>query len=185
MAILGIDFLRAFKLSVDPAAGRLVQGGTGLTLYNISLSSGPTASAIVSSADPGSLGQVATSAKYNTSAVPGPDGQAVSSSAAVPGRHGRVASSPSTGPGPDGQAVSSSSSSVTGCQPPGADGQSARPTFQNPLSGFSNLCRGLTNPRSVFSPPRHEAPSWPPSPRSLYFLFCLVSQSYMTSGSCY
>ncbi len=29
MAILGIDFLRAFKLSEDPAAGKLVQGGTG------------------------------------------------------------------------------------------------------------------------------------------------------------
>jgi hypothetical protein len=47
MAILGIDFLRAFKLSVDPAAGSLVPG-TGLTLCTISLSSGPTASAIVS-----------------------------------------------------------------------------------------------------------------------------------------
>ncbi len=34
MAILGIDFLRAFKLSVDPAAGRLVQGGTGQGVYN-------------------------------------------------------------------------------------------------------------------------------------------------------
>jgi hypothetical protein len=63
MAILGIDFLRAFKLSVDSAAGQLVQGGTGLTLSTISLFSGPTASAIVSSADPDSLGQVATSAK--------------------------------------------------------------------------------------------------------------------------
>ncbi len=63
MAILGIDFLRAFKLSVDPAADKLVQCSTGLTLSTISLFSGPTASAIVSSADPGSLGQVATSAK--------------------------------------------------------------------------------------------------------------------------
>ena len=32
MAILGIDFLIAFKQSVDPAAGKLVQDGTGLTL---------------------------------------------------------------------------------------------------------------------------------------------------------
>ncbi len=31
MATLGIDFLRAYKLSVDPAAGKLVQDGTGLT----------------------------------------------------------------------------------------------------------------------------------------------------------
>ncbi len=83
---------------------------------------------IVSSADSGSLGKVATSAKevfgtplifndfslnasenlskqisktmsaaehfssrYNTSAVPGPDDQAISSSTAVPGLHGQVA----------------------------------------------------------------------------------------------
>jgi hypothetical protein len=58
MAILGIDFLRAFELSVDPAAGKLIQDGTGLTLSTISLSSGPTALAIVSSANPGSLDQV-------------------------------------------------------------------------------------------------------------------------------
>jgi hypothetical protein len=31
MATLGIDFLRVYKLSVDPAAGKLVQDGTGLT----------------------------------------------------------------------------------------------------------------------------------------------------------
>jgi hypothetical protein len=64
-AELGIDilnFLRAFMLSVDPAVGKLVQDGTGLTLSTTSLSGRPTASAIVSSADPGSLGQVATSA---------------------------------------------------------------------------------------------------------------------------
>jgi hypothetical protein len=32
MTILGINFLRAFKLCVDPAAGKLVQDGTGLTV---------------------------------------------------------------------------------------------------------------------------------------------------------
>jgi hypothetical protein len=121
MAILGIDFLRAFKLSVDPAVGRLVQSGTGLILSTISLSSGPTVSAIVSSSDPGSLGQVATSAKNNTS-VPGPDGQAISSPSAGPGPDGQAVSSPSAGPGPDGKAVSSSSSTVTGCRPRAAGG---------------------------------------------------------------
>ncbi len=70
IAILGIDFLRAYKLSVDPAAGKLVQDGTGLTLSIISFSSGPTAFAIVSSAVPRPLGQAASS----SSAVPGPLG---------------------------------------------------------------------------------------------------------------
>jgi hypothetical protein len=46
MAILGIDFLQAQKLSVDPAAGKLVQAGTGLSLSTISSSNGATASAI-------------------------------------------------------------------------------------------------------------------------------------------
>jgi hypothetical protein len=32
MAILGIKFLRAFKLCVDPVAGKMVQDGTGLTV---------------------------------------------------------------------------------------------------------------------------------------------------------
>jgi hypothetical protein len=55
--ILGIDFLRAFKLSVDLVAGKLVQDGTGLTLSTISLSSEPTALVIESSAVPGPVGQ--------------------------------------------------------------------------------------------------------------------------------
>jgi hypothetical protein len=139
MAILGIDFLRAFKLSVDPAAGRLVQSGTGLILSTISLSSGPTASAIVSSSDPGSLGQVATSAKevfgtpliFNNSSVPVSEdfskqvsktmGAAEHFSTrynkSVPQPDGQAVSSPSAGPGPDGQVVSSPSAV------PGHDGQ--------------------------------------------------------------
>ena len=32
MSILGINFLRGFKLCVDPAASKLVQDGTGLTV---------------------------------------------------------------------------------------------------------------------------------------------------------
>jgi hypothetical protein len=47
MAILGKDFLRANGLSVDPVAGKLVQGGTGLTLSTISSFCGATTSAIV------------------------------------------------------------------------------------------------------------------------------------------
>jgi hypothetical protein len=81
MAILGIDFQRAFKLSVDPAAGKMVQDNTGLTLSTISLSSGPTASVIVSSTVPGSGGQAAPS----LSAVHGPEVQAASSASAVSG----------------------------------------------------------------------------------------------------
>jgi hypothetical protein len=95
MATSGIDFLRAYKLSVDPAAGKLVQDGTGLTLSTISLFSGPTASAIVPSAVPGPLGQAASS----PSTVPGPLGQADSSPSTVPGPLGQAASSPSTVPG--------------------------------------------------------------------------------------
>jgi hypothetical protein len=139
MAILGIDFLRAFELSVDPAAGRLVQSGTGLILSTISLSSGPTASAIVSSSAPGPLGQVAKSAKevfgspqlFNNASVPITDNFSKQISktmgaaehfstryvTSVPGSDGQAVSSPSAGPGPDGQAVSSPS---TG---PGPDGQ--------------------------------------------------------------
>jgi hypothetical protein len=37
MAILGINFLRANRLSVDPAGGKLVQEGTDLILLTIKL----------------------------------------------------------------------------------------------------------------------------------------------------
>jgi hypothetical protein len=84
---------------VDPTAGKLVQGGTGLTLSTISSYSGATALAIVSSAVPGSFGRAATSPS------------------AVPGTLGQAATSPSTVPASSKQAVSSSSSAtVTGHQ---------------------------------------------------------------------
>jgi hypothetical protein len=83
------------------------------------------------------------SSRYNTSAVPGPDGQAVSSSTAVPGPHGQAAFSPSTGPGPDGQAVSSSifnshQLSAAGCQWWSAGGKAGR-TFGFSASNFLSI----------------------------------------------
>jgi hypothetical protein len=80
MAILEIDFLTAYKLSVDPTAGKLVYDGTGLTLSTISSSSGATASAIVSVVTvPAPLDQAATS----LSIVPASDKQAVPSSSST------------------------------------------------------------------------------------------------------
>ncbi len=63
MAILGIDFLRALSCLWIQLLASWSRMYTGLTLSTIFLSRGPTASAIASSADPGSLGQEATSAK--------------------------------------------------------------------------------------------------------------------------
>ncbi len=130
MAILGIDFLRAFKLSVDPAAGRLIQSGTGLILSTISLSSGPTASAIVSSSDPGSLSQVATSARevfgtpliFNDSSVSVSENFSKQISKIMSAAEHFSNRYNTSVPGPDGQVVSSSSSTVTGCWPQAADG---------------------------------------------------------------
>jgi hypothetical protein len=135
MAILGMDFLRAFKLSVDPAAGKLVQAGSGLVLFTISLSSGPTASAIVSSSAKEVFGiahnfnglSVHSSKKVskpifglksaaehfpnrqNLLAVPGIGGQAASSSTAVPVPGEQAAPSPSAVPVPGEQAAPSPS----------------------------------------------------------------------------
>jgi hypothetical protein len=89
------------------------------------------------SAVPGPQGRAASSsstvpgphgrAASSSSAVPGPHGRAASSSSAVPGPHGRAASSPSAVPGPHSLAASSSfsSPSVIGHRPPAADGGQA------------------------------------------------------------
>ncbi len=51
MAILGIDFLRAHNLMVDPAKCRLVQAG-GCVLPTTAVTSGPTASVITGASSP-------------------------------------------------------------------------------------------------------------------------------------
>ncbi len=72
---------------MNTTAGKLVQDGTGLTLCIISSSSGASASANISLAVPGSLGQAATS----LSPVPGSLDQAPTSPSAVPGSLGQAA----------------------------------------------------------------------------------------------
>jgi hypothetical protein len=114
MAILGIDFLRAYKLFVDPTAGKLVPDGTGLTLSTISSFSGATTLAIVSSG------------------VPGPLGQAATSPLAVPGPLNKAATSPSTVPASGKLAVSSSSSTTVTGPPPSAK-PSSRLAAQLPI----------------------------------------------------
>jgi hypothetical protein len=103
------------------------------------------------------------SSRYNTSDIPGPDGQAVSSSTAVLSPHGQGASSTSTGPGPNGQMDFSSSSTVTGRRPPAANGgqPAAKPggRLASQLPFFFQFLlqcyQGVVNPSKVLPASSH------------------------------
>ena len=139
--ILGIDFLRANKLSVDPAGGRLLQEGTGLVLSTITSSSGATASAIRS--EPEAV----------LAAVPVPGGRAATSSPAVPVLLQQAASTLFSVPVIT--AVADKQSPVS--QPPPPPGNGRRPAAQLPLFFQLLLQRfqDVVNPSKVLPPSCH------------------------------
>ena len=136
MAILGIDFLKAHRLSVDPAGGRLVQTGTGLVLTAITSPSRATASAIRT---PAAVPVPYVQAALSSTAVPSTSGQAAPFSSTFPASTGREGPSISSATGPQ-PPVLSHRSSATGPQAPGSRRRRCSADILRRRCQFSSSC---------------------------------------------